>query len=97
MNSGSRLIWIGMMECLDHVRCIREVFGWFPTCCVRGIVKPFPLHEIQQTCPLAMPIDPAVKDPMNFPLVGIVQLDQWWWVYDLLGISLDLVDCSSDT
>src|SRR5882724_3410850 len=32
-----------------------------------------------------MAIHPAVQDPMNFPLVGIIQLDRWWRVYGSVG------------
>src|SRR5882724_10613092 len=33
-----------------------------------------------------MLINPAVQDPMDFPLVRVIQLDWWWWVYGSVGI-----------
>jgi len=48
MNLGGRLIWISLVECLDHIWCINEVFGWFPTCGIRGVVKPSPFDEVEQ-------------------------------------------------
>ena len=48
MDSGSRLVWIGMMECLDNVRCVHEVFRWFPTHGIGGVVESFPLHQVKQ-------------------------------------------------
>ena len=29
MNLGGWLIWVSLMECLDHIGCIHKVFGWF--------------------------------------------------------------------
>ena len=81
MSSGSRLIWVGMMECLDNIGCICEVFRWFPTHGIGGVVKSFPLNQVKQFRPLVMAINLDVQDLMNFPLVGVIQLDQWWWVY----------------
>jgi len=34
---------------LDHIGFIFKVFRWFPTHCVRGIVKSFPLNKVQQS------------------------------------------------
>jgi len=47
MSSRSQLIWVCLMECLYYIGCIHKVFGWFPTCCIRGIVEAFPLDEVQ--------------------------------------------------
>jgi len=69
MNLGGRLIWIILMECLDHVGCIGKVFRWFPACGIRGVVEPFPLDEIEQPQPVAMAVESAVKDPINLPLI----------------------------
>ena len=85
MSLGGWLIWISLVECLDHIRCIHKVFGWFPTQCVRGVVKPFPFNKVEQSQSLVIAINPAVKDPMDFPLIGVIQLDQWWWVYCSVG------------
>src|SRR5882724_7450929 len=49
LNSGSWLIWVSLMECLDHIGCIRKVFWWFPTHCIWGVVKSFPLDKVQQS------------------------------------------------
>ena len=48
MNLGGQLSWVSLVECLDHFGCICQVFGWFPTCHVGGVIKPFPLNKIQQ-------------------------------------------------
>ena len=69
MNLWGWLIWISLMECLDYVRCVHQVFGGFPTHCVWGIVKPFPFDEIKEPWPLATLINPAVQDLMDFPLI----------------------------
>src|SRR5882724_8833144 len=74
-----------MMECLDNVGCICEVFRRFPTCGIGGVVESSPLDQVKQSRPLATAINPAVQDPMNFPLIGVVQLDRWWWIYGSVG------------
>ena len=85
MNLEGRLIWISLVECLDHIWGICQVFRWFPTCCIRSIVKPFPFDKVQKPRPLVMMVNPAVKDPMDFPLIGVVQLDRGWGVYGSVG------------
>ena len=79
-NLGGRLIWICLMECLDYVGCIGEVFRWFPACGIGGVVKPLPFDEIQQTQPLMMAIKTAVKDLIDFPLIRVIQLNWWRWI-----------------
>jgi len=73
------------MECLDHVGCISKVFGRFPAHGIRGVVKPFPFDEVQQSQPLMMVIKPAVQDLIDFPLIRVIQLNQWWGVYCSVG------------
>src|SRR5882724_4604891 len=85
MGSGSWLVWIGLMECLDNVGCVRKVFRQFPTRGIRGVVEAFPLDQVKQSRLLVTAINPAVQDPVNFPLIGVVQLDRWWWVYGSVG------------
>ena len=85
MNLGGCLIWISLMECLDYIGCIHKIFRQFPTHGIGGIVKPFPLNKVKESQSLVTVINPAVKDPMDFPLIGVVQLDQWWWVYGSFG------------
>ena len=80
MNSGSRLVWIGLMERLDHVGCIREVFRWFQTGGIGGVVESFLLDKVQQPWPLATAINSAVQDRMNLPLVRVIQFDRRWWI-----------------
>jgi len=64
---------------------IGKVFVRFPTHCVGVLSNPFQLDKVQSVRPLAMVINPAVQDPMKLPLSGVVQLDQWWWVYGSVG------------
>jgi len=45
MKLGGQLIWMSLVECLEYIGCICEVFRWFTTCCVGGIVKSFPLDQ----------------------------------------------------
>src|SRR5882724_6079475 len=85
MSSESRLIWVGMMECLDNVGCVCEVFRQFPTCGVGGVVESFPFDQVKQSRPLVTAINPAVQDLMNFPLIRVIQLDWWWWVHGSVG------------
>ena len=49
MGSGSRLVWIGLMECLDNVGCVHKVFGRFPTHGIGSVVEPFPLDQVKQS------------------------------------------------
>jgi len=49
MDLGGQLIWIGLMECLDYIRCIHKVFGQFTTHGIQGVVKPFPLNEVRES------------------------------------------------
>ena len=81
----SGLVWVHLMESLDQVGCIGKMFGWFPTCCVGGVVEALPLDQVEQPPPFAMPMDLAVEDPMDLPLVGVVQLNWWRWVDDSVG------------
>src|SRR5467141_3923527 len=74
-----------LMKSLDHGGRVGKVFGWFPACCIWGIVKPFPLDQVEQARALATVIKLAVEDPIDLPLVGIGQLDWWWWVDYLVG------------
>jgi len=97
VNLGERLIWISLMECLDQVGCMCKVFRWFPAHFIRGVVKSLPLDKLEQAWTFATMVELAVDDPTNFPLVRIVQLNWWRWVNCSVGISLDLVGCSSDT
>jgi len=69
MNSGGWLIWISLVEHLDHMWCVHKAFGWFPYRGIKGIVKPFPFNKVQQPQSLAMAINPAIKDLMDFPLI----------------------------
>jgi len=85
MDSRSWLVWIGLMECLDNIGCVHKVFRRFPTHGIGGVVKAPPLDQVKESRPLAMVIDPTVQDPMNFPLVGVPQLDWWWRVYGSVG------------
>src|SRR5882724_4060657 len=78
MNLGGWIMWISLVECSDHIRCILQVFRWLPTCCIGGVVKSFPLDQVKQARSFVPMIDPTVQDPMDFPFVGVVQLD-WWW------------------
>ena len=71
MNLGGQLIWISLVECLDYIRCIHKVFGWFPTCGIR-CVKPLPFDKVEQPQSPAMAINPAVKDLMDFPLIRVI-------------------------
>jgi len=48
MNLGGQLIWISMIECLDYIGCVHNVFGQFPTFGIGGIVKPFPLNKVKE-------------------------------------------------
>ena len=57
MNLGGRLIWISLMECMDHVRCVGKVFGQFPVHGVEGVVKPSPLDEVKQSGPPATAVN----------------------------------------
>jgi len=66
-------------------RVSREVFRRFPTRGIGGIVEAPPLDQVKESRPLATAIDPTVQDPMNFPLVGVPQLDWWWRVYGSVG------------
>ena len=52
---------------------------------VGGVVKPFPFNEVKESGSLATMIKPAVEDLIDFPLIGVIQLDQWWWVYCSVG------------
>jgi len=52
---------------------------------ITGVVKPFPFNKVKVSQPLAMAIKPAVEDLIDFPLIGVIQLDQWWWVYCSVG------------
>src|SRR5882724_5446402 len=81
MNLGGWLIWVSLVECLDYIGCIGKVFRWLPTHHIGSVVKSFPLHKIQQARPFVMTIDPAVQDPVDFPLVGVLQLNWWWRFY----------------
>src|SRR5882724_4943891 len=85
MDSGSRLVWIGLMECLDNIGCVRKVFRRFPTRGVGGVVEAFPLDQVKQSRPLATAINTTVQDLVNFPLIGVVQLNRGWWVYGSVG------------
>jgi len=85
MNLGGQLIWISLVECLDYIGCIRKVFRWFPTCCIGGVVKSFPLNQVKEPQSLAMMVNSAVKDPRDFPLIGVIQFNQWQWVYSSVG------------
>jgi len=85
MDSRSWLVWIGLMECLDHIGCVRKVFRWFPTRGIGGVVEAPPLDQVKESRSLATAIDPTVQDPMNLPLVGVPQLDWWWRVYRSVG------------
>ena len=69
------------MKSLDQGRRVGKVFGWFPACCIWGIVKPFPFDQVEEARALAMVIKLAVEDPIDLPLVSISQLD-WWWGID---------------
>jgi len=73
------------MEGLDYIGCIRQVFRRFPACCVGSVVKSFPLNQIEEAQSLATTVDPAVQDPMDLPLIGVVQLDWGWGVYGPVG------------
>ena len=73
------------MECLDYVRCIRKVFRQFPTRGIGGVVKTLPLDEVKQPGSFVMTVNPTVKNPMDFPLIGVVQLNRWWGVYGSVG------------
>ena len=84
-NLGGQLVWVILVECLDYIGCIHQVFRGFPTHCIWDIVKPFPFSEIKEPWPLAMTIKSTVEDLMNLPLVRVIQLDQWWWVYGSVG------------
>src|SRR5882724_3003490 len=85
MNLGGRLSWVSLVECMDCVGCLHKVFGWFPTRGIRGVVEYFPFDQIEQSSPLVTTIDPAVQDPMDFPLIRVLQLDWRWWVQDSVG------------
>ena len=61
------------------------MFRWFPAHCVWGIVKPFPFDKVEEPQSLAMAINPAVEDPMDFPLIRVIQLDRWQGVYGSIG------------
>ena len=69
-----------LVKILDQGGHVGKVFGWFPACCIRGIVKPFPFDQVEQAWALAMVIKLAVEDLIDLPLVRIGQLDWWWWV-----------------
>jgi len=69
MNLGGQLIWISLVEQMDDIGCVGKMFRWFPTCGIQGIVKPFPLDKAMEPQSLAMVINPAVEDLMDFPLV----------------------------
>jgi len=72
MNLGGQLICISLVKLLDHIWCINEVFGWFPTCGVRGVVKPSPFNKVEQPRSLAMVIHPAVEYLMDFSFVRVI-------------------------
>jgi len=43
------------------------------------------INKVKQSQPLAMMVDSAVKNPMDFPLIGVIQLNQWQRVYGSVG------------
>src|SRR5882724_3614014 len=49
MNLGGQLSWIGLVECLDHIGCIRKMLWRFPTHCIGSVVESFPLDQIEQS------------------------------------------------
>src|SRR5882672_7339224 len=69
-----------LMKSLDQGGRVGKVFGWFPACCIRGIVEPFPFNQVEEAWALVMVIELAVEDPIDLPLIIISQLNWWWWV-----------------
>ena len=53
--------------------------------CSGGVVESFTLDKVQQPWPLVMAINSAVQDPMNLPLIGVVQFDRRWWIDHPVG------------
>ena len=85
MNLGGQFIWISLVECFDHVRCIHKVFRWFPTHCIWGVVKSFQFDEVEQPWSLVIVIHPTVKYLIDLPFIGVIQLDWWQWIYGSVG------------
>ena len=56
-----------------------------PSCGIRGVFKPFPFNEVEQTQPIAVAVNFAVKDPIYLPLIRVIQLDQWLQVNHSVG------------
>jgi len=84
MDSRSWLVWIGLMNVWTHwvrsrgVQAVPNLWHW-------GCCRTPPLDQVKESRPLATAINPTVQDPMNFPLVGVPQLDWWWRVYGSVG------------
>jgi len=93
---GGWLLWISLVECMDNVGCIHQVFGQFPTCGIRGIVKPFPLNEVKEPQSLAMAVNLLSRIQWTSHLSELFNMIGGGGSMTLLGISLGLVGWSSN-
>src|SRR5882724_11343187 len=81
MDSGSRLVWIGLVECLDNVRCVHKVFRQFPNlwhwgCCRSLSTQPgkavlTPCDSDQSCCPGSDELPTCWHHPTQSVVVGL--------------------------
>ena len=72
------------MKGLDQIGCILQMLGWFPARGVGYVIKTFPFNEVEQSPILPSLVHLAIQDPIHFPLAGVIKLDWWWWVGQLI-------------
>jgi hypothetical protein len=79
---GRTRVWfarIGVVEGVDEVLGIREIFGWFPCSARDGPVLP-----VDEVLKLAA-ADPGIQDRFDFKFIVTVDSDWWRRVLDTAG------------
>jgi len=81
MDSRSWLVWIGLMECLDNIGCVREVFRRFPNlwhwgCCRSPSTRPgkgvpTPCDGDQSYCPGSDELPTRRSPPTRLVVAGL--------------------------